>query len=105
MKDHQEAVEQAQIAEADPDEQIYGLSVECFDVGSQDEALRCCTRPNKRVRVTTAARIRGAGLDVIPTWDEPHATLAVPKPLDAGAWHLVRSLFDDPIENPYRRRG
>jgi hypothetical protein len=105
MADHDEAVEQAETAEADPGEGIYGLSVECFDVATQDEALRHCTRPNKRVRVTTAARIRAAGLDVVPTWDEPHGTLVVPKPLDVDAWKLVHSLFDNPIENPYRRRA
>jgi len=104
MSSHEEAIASAETAEAALDEQIYGLSVECFDVPSVDDALRACRRPNKMVRISTAARIRAAGLDVVPTLDEPHGTMVVPKPLDADAWNLLQRLFEGPIENPYRLR-
>jgi hypothetical protein len=102
LHDRELAVESAEDAEANPEERIYGLSVECFR--SQDEALRTTLRPNKQVRFTTARRIRASGMDVIPTLDAPHATLRVPKPLDEVAWASLQDLFDPPIKNPYAKK-
>jgi Ethanolamine utilization protein EutJ (predicted chaperonin) len=104
LADYADAVRSAETAEVAIEEQLYGLSVECFEVHSEDEALRACTRPHPRVRMSTAQRIRDAGLDVLPTLDEPHATMLVPQPLDADAWELLQRLFDPAIENPYRVR-
>jgi hypothetical protein len=102
MSDRDAAVESAEDAEANPDEAIYGLSVECYD--SQEEALHTTRRPNAQVRFTTAARIRAADMDLFPTMDPPHATLEVPKPLDEVVWDRLQAVFDPPIKNPYARR-
>lgn len=104
MHDRERAVINAEDAEANPLERIYGLSVECFLVSRIDEALRATQRPNSQVRITTASRIREAGMDVIPTMEPPHATLCIPKPLDEAAWNLLQRVFDEPIRNPYARK-
>ncbi len=102
MRDRQETEIAAEDAEAALN--IYGLSTECFVVATLDDALRASRRPNKEVRYSDAARIRAAGLDVLPTGRAPHGTLLVPKPLDEAGWSLVQSLFDGPIVNPYNRK-
>jgi hypothetical protein len=101
MLDHQSAIISAEDAETDPNERIYGLSVECFVVPTLDEAVRATRRPNKHVRLTTASRVRAASMDVIPTFDAPHATLRVPKPLNEDVWNELQRVFDAPIQNKY----
>lgn len=101
MLDHQSAIISAEDAEADPHERIYGLSVQCFVVPTLDEAVRDTRLPHKHVRSTTASRIRAAGMEVIPTFDAPHATLRVPKPLNEDVWEDLQRVFDAPIRNEY----
>jgi hypothetical protein len=104
MSDREAAVTAAEDAEAELDEHIYGLSVECFVLPTIDDALRASQRPNRQVRHSTAYRIRAAGLDVVPTRGEPHGTVVVPKPLDEDAWRRLQQVFDGPIINPYTRK-
>lgn len=104
MSSHHAAIIAAEDAEAELDERLYGLSVECFVVPTIIDALHASRRPNRQVRHSTARRIRFAGLDVVPTRSEPHATLVVPKPLDEKAWSLLQQVFEGPITNPYNER-
>ncbi len=103
MHDHSAAVNAAEDAEIELDIQIYGLSVECFDLPTIEDALRATRRPHGTVRLTTARRVRDAGMDVIPTRSDPHATLRVFKPLDEAAWLCLQQVFDPPVANRYAR--
>lgn len=106
MEDREKAADAAGDAEANPRVRVYGLSVEWFCGMSLDEVLRATKRPHRKVRLTTAQRIRSAGMDVIPTLGGAHGTLRVPKPLDDEAWERVQQVFDPPITNQYAgRRG
>ena len=102
LGDQQAAADSAEDAELHIG--VYGLSVECFCVASVDEALRATRRPHPQVRLSTAGRIRDAGLEVIPTGGSPHGTLCLPKPLDAPAWARVQAVFDPPMPNLYATR-
>jgi hypothetical protein len=104
MHDRAAAASSAEDAEAAPDIQIHGLSVECFFVATVEEALRASRRPNGTVRLSTAKRVRDGGMDVIPTGNTPHATIWLPRPLDEVVWLRLQQVFDPPIANRYARR-
>jgi hypothetical protein len=103
MENLEAAIIAAQEAETGLEERIYGLSVECFVVPTIDDALRASRRPHRRVRHSTACQIRAAGLEVLPTRDDPHGTVKMPKPLDGHTWSLLQELFSAPVINPYNR--
>lgn len=69
----------------------------------------CRTSPRlgryRQVRLSTFGRLRAAGFPVIPTFDAPHYTLALPDLSELTVARLVRC-FDDPIPNPgFAHRG
>jgi len=74
MADFDADVESAEDAEVNPDEMIYGLSIEAFEVETLDQAFALTTRPNRQFRHARAGALRAAGFTITPTLRSPHFT-------------------------------
>lgn len=104
MADFDADVESAEDAEVNPDEMIYGLSIEAFEVDTLDQAFALTKRPNRQFRHARAGALRAAGFTITPTLRSPHFTLGIQHPLTLEAWAVLRETFDGPTVNPYHRR-
>jgi len=81
---------------------VYGFSVQCA-AGLTAARLATACR-NKIVGVTTVARIRQMGFDVVPTTGEMwHATVVVPKDWSHAKAETLSQIFES-VSNPTPRR-
>lgn len=82
------------------DEHVWELSVYSLAGESVEGIARKARLPNGRIRVSTVARIRAAGYDVLDRRSDGHCRLPLPGwPSDEDLERLV-SAFDPAIPNP-----
>ena len=84
---------------------FYAISVFGADGLSMKQVI--ARNPNlqdyRKVRISTAGRIRSAGFSVVPTFDPDHQSIKFPVcPSDMQVEDLV-SVFDPPVANPIRQ--
>ncbi len=82
------------------DERVWELSVYSLAGRSVESIARQARLPNGQIRVSTVARIRAAGYDVLDRRSDGHCRLPLPAwPTDEDLERLA-SAFDPAIPNP-----
>jgi hypothetical protein len=84
----------------------YALSVWSLPGADVATIAAAANLPHSVIRVSTARRIRAAGYELVRSEPPPsHVDLKLPNPPTSQDWETIRSIFDEPITNPYRRQG
>ena len=81
---------------------FYGVSVEAALDTDWEELCRTSSRIAgiyKKVRLSTAGRIRGAGFPLLPTQDRPHYDIVLADLTERTVDRLIAA-FDEPVVNP-----